>query len=62
MFAFHLTNRLQANLIKETPICLLNRAMFNSRKICVVNLEKGAEKKFDVGEFANEIPLYLDGY
>ena len=44
MFAFHLTNRLQANLIKETPICLLNRAMFNSRKIYVVNLEKGAEK------------------
>ena len=45
MFAFHLANRLKADLIKETPICLLNRAMFNSRKICVINLEKGAEKK-----------------
>ena len=24
MFTFHLTNRLQANLIKETPICRFN--------------------------------------
>ena len=32
----------------------LNRAMFDLRKICVVNLKKGSRKKMSyVGEFAN---------